>query len=235
MPKSSDPTHKETEAEFGSRGMRWGRVALGVSLTLALVLTLLFALFDRTSLRGSLGSPGKRKAPVPGFDLTDQDGRPFNSRSLDGKVWVANFIFTRCTAACPVMAGKLLLVQDAVKAVPGLAEKVRLLSFSVDPKRDQPGDLDSFSKSHGADPKLWRFLTGEEGAVVKLSQDGFSLGASEGAAATTSNSAPEPVHSDRFVLVDSEGYIRDYYRPISEKRDLERLIADIKRLTVTAR
>jgi protein SCO1/2 len=117
-----------------------------------------------------------------------------------------------------------------VKAVPGLADKVRLLSFSVDPERDTPEDLDAFSKSYGADPSLWHFLTGEQGAVAKLSGETFRLSAMEGPA-TTDSPGLDPGHSDRFVLVDSEGYIRDYYRPISEKRDLETLIEAIKHLT----
>ncbi len=34
---------------------------------------------------------------APRFLLTDQDGAEFDSGSLRGKLWVADFIFTRCT------------------------------------------------------------------------------------------------------------------------------------------
>jgi protein SCO1/2 len=226
MSESKDPTQEETGAALSARRILWGRVALGLSLAVVLALTLAIALFEKTSPRSFAG---KREAQVPDFVLTDQDGLPFTSQSLKGKVWVASFIFTRCTAACPAMAGKLLQVQEAVKAVPALAEKVCLLSFSVDPKRDTPEDLSSFSKASRADPNLWRFLTGEEGVVVQLSQEGFSLGANDGAA-PAGDPAPELVHSDRFVLVDTEGYIRGYYRLTSEEGDLERLIGDIRHL-----
>ena len=40
---------------------------------------------------------------VPSFSLTDQDGHSFSSESLHGKVWIADFIFTRCAGQCPMM------------------------------------------------------------------------------------------------------------------------------------
>src|SRR5207237_3140544 len=39
---------------------------------------------------------------VPAFRLTDQQGRPFATADLDGKVWVVDFFFSRCTGVCPL-------------------------------------------------------------------------------------------------------------------------------------
>src|SRR5437762_5488277 len=45
------------------------------------------------------------------FEMTDQDGQPFGSAELRGRVWVANFIFTRCPTICPLQTEKMYHVQ----------------------------------------------------------------------------------------------------------------------------
>ena len=39
---------------------------------------------------------------VPDFSLTNHFGRAYGKQELIGKTWIANFIFTRCSATCPV-------------------------------------------------------------------------------------------------------------------------------------
>ena len=38
---------------------------------------------------------------IPDFELTTQSGTPFHRKDLDGKIWVADFIYTTCTGPCP--------------------------------------------------------------------------------------------------------------------------------------
>src|SRR5437867_323243 len=38
---------------------------------------------------------------APKFKLTDQNGQAFGANELRGRVWIADFMFTRCTATCP--------------------------------------------------------------------------------------------------------------------------------------
>jgi protein SCO1/2 len=165
----------------------------------------------------------------PAFDLIDQEGRPFSSADLSGKVWVANFMFTRCANTCPVQAKKLAALESIVKSVPGLAADVRLVSLSVDAERDQPADLKAYAEGHGADPALWVFLTGRPGQVARLSQEGFQLAAGADAGAGEGGE-PAITHSDRFLLVDGEGRLRGRYRPTVDEADMARLERDIRRL-----
>ncbi len=44
---------------------------------------------------------------VPEFELIAQDGQPFNSKVLRGKVWVADFIYTTCPGPCPRMTSQM--------------------------------------------------------------------------------------------------------------------------------
>ena len=149
---------------------------------------------------------------VPEFELVAQDGQPFNSRALRGKVWVADFIYTTCPGPCPRMTSQMREVQDAVIKM----ADVRLVSFTVDPARDTPEVLAAYAKAHGASTADWYFLTGPEATLQTLDRNTFKLG--------DLNSSLQ--HSTRFVLVDRQSRIRGYY-DTSESRAISRLISDV--------
>jgi cytochrome oxidase Cu insertion factor (SCO1/SenC/PrrC family) len=71
---------------------------------------------------------------VPDFSLTSQSGQPFSSRALDGKIWVANFLFTSCPGPCPRMSWQMRRLALDLRDLP----QVRFVSFTVDPERDTP-------------------------------------------------------------------------------------------------
>jgi protein SCO1/2 len=160
--------------------------------------------------------PRPRSLPVfydvPEFELSAQDGQPFNSKVLRGTGWVADFIYTTCPGPCPRMTSQMREVQDAVIKM----ADVKLVSFTVDPARDSPAVLAAYAKTHGASTEDWYFLTGPESTLQKLDKDTFKLG--------DLNSALE--HSTRFVLVDRQSRIRGYY-DTSESRAIAKLISDI--------
>src|SRR5438105_190529 len=60
----------------------------------------------------SEGDPLPKIAPAPPFILTSQDGAPVSLVDLRGKVVAVTFIFTLCTATCPVLTPMMSLVQD---------------------------------------------------------------------------------------------------------------------------
>ena len=83
---------------------------------------------------------------VPEFHLTAQDGQPFDSHVLTGKIWVADFIYTTCPGPCPRMTSQMKEVQNAILKMPD----VKLVSFTVDPERDTPAVLAAYAKSASA-------------------------------------------------------------------------------------
>jgi len=173
------------------------------------------------ALAGFLVSCAAKKEPlpaygaVPAFQLTAQDGGMFDSRSLSGKVWVADFFFTTCPGPCPRMTSQMHGVQQAVSRNPD----VRLVSFTIDPWHDTPPVLAEYAKVHGASPGRWYFLTGPQPTLQMLDKDTFKLGDVDGKLA----------HSTRFVLVDRRSQIRGYY-DTSEPDSITRLVADIESL-----
>lgn len=153
-------------------------------------------------------------AVLPDFTLTDQEGRPFTLNSLRGQVWVADFIFTSCAGACPVMATQMTGLQKE------LPPEIHLVSVTVDPARDTSKILKSYAARHDADLTRWHFLTGPAAVLTPLIQKGFRLSVAEGA------SPEEPIaHSQRFVLIDRVGQIRGYYDS-TDPAALEKLAHD---------
>lgn len=156
---------------------------------------------------------------VPDFSLTERSNRPITRKDLDGKIWVADFIFTHCGGICPTMSSNMEKLQEL------LPREVMLVSFSVDPANDTPEVLTEYAKRYNADPERWLFLTGDAEALRRLSIDGFKL-----ALDPTSGTEAEPItHSSRFALVDRKGNLRGYYG-MEDADTLAHIVADVKNL-----
>ena len=223
--------HRGGSRQLRRRGRALGWLALGVLVT-AIVGGAVYSIDSLLRRHVSRVPPVLRPdepREVPDFALIDQDGRAFGRRDLLGRVWVADFIFTHCGAACPMMTSRMKELQDEIARSPGnLTDRVRLVSFSVDWRRDSPERLKDFAERYGADPASWRFLSGEKDQVVDLSVKGFHLSAV--ASAPVANGVPTVDHSNRFVLVDHRGRIRGYYNPQEYESHLEELLRDVRTL-----
>jgi protein SCO1/2 len=152
---------------------------------------------------------------IPPFQLVSQTGQPFDSHSLDGHIWVANFIYTTCTGPCPMMSHQMRGIQNSTSGTP----EVKLVSFTVDPEHDTPPVLARYAALFKADPARWYFLTGEMERLNALGGAGFRLNRVDGSLD----------HSTRFVLVDGQRRIRGYY--LSSDGDFPgKLLHDLRQL-----
>ncbi|HEY2568852.1 MAG TPA: SCO family protein [Candidatus Udaeobacter sp.] len=156
---------------------------------------------------------------VPSFQLINQNGQPFGSAQLAGKIWIADFVYTTCPGPCPMISSRMSELQKPLEKT-----DVHLVSFSVDPQKDTPEVLRGYAEKLQADPARWDFLTGSKSAIYKLSHDGFKLGISDG-----SDVQGIPVHSTRMALVDRHGEIRGYY-DAPEADAITKLLADTNHL-----
>lgn len=111
-------------------------------------------------------APRQEKAQVRFADvqLLDQNGMPVRlEKDLVGdKLVVMGFIYTRCTTVCPVVSSIMGKVQQQLGGRVG--EEVQLVSISVDPQRDDPQRLLSYSRTFQKGPG-WSWLTGTPYAV----------------------------------------------------------------------
>jgi len=156
---------------------------------------------------------------VDPFQLTDEQGRSFSSEALRGKVWVANFIFTRCPTICPVLTGRMGQVQ---RRTAGLGNAIHLVSFTVDPEHDTPKVLSRYAEKNGASPRAWSFLTGDREALKKVLVEGLRVQMTRDGPADDLMSIG---HAGHFVLVDQRMQVRGYY-DLQEAQAIDRLVAD---------
>lgn len=162
---------------------------------------------------------------VPDFLLVERSGKQVALADLKGKIWIANFIYTNCPDTCPVQSAQMKELQAQF-----IGEKdLRLVSITVDPKRDTPKVLSEYANRFQANPELWFFLTGEKEMIYRLAQEGFRLGAVEIPHEKRPASGATHTHSPRFVLVDRKAQIRGYY-PGTDAEAMVRLRRDMERL-----
>ena len=152
---------------------------------------------------------------VPEFQMTDSSGHAFDSKSLRGKVWIADFIYTHCPGPCPRMTSQMHKLQQERA---GDAD-VQFVSISVDPANDTPPVLDAFAHRFGGPASNWVFLTGPAPTVHELARDVFKVGDLIGIMD----------HSTKFIVVDKTGQIRGYYSTF-DAEGIPTLMADVKAL-----
>ena len=174
---------------------------------------------------------------IPSFSLTDQMGRTVASDDLEGRVVLANFIFTNCTEFCLTLTPRMAQVQESLKEDGLLGEDVVLLSFSVDPEHDTQDVLLDYAERYGADHDAWRFLTGTPEEMQGIVTDGFKLAYTEvpqtldhiHADGSVHVHEYNVVHTNRLALVDGAGQVRAYYDGAAEW-DMDLALGDIRKL-----
>ncbi len=186
------------------------------------ILVALLVLAVGVGLQQSRSRP-PRPAPqvisyLPGFLLTNADGREIRLDDLAVGPWVADFVFTRCPGPCPLMSQKMA---ELGKRLPA---GVRRVSFTVDPEHDTPAVLRDYATRFGAGPD-WLFLSGDRAAIWELSVSGFKLGVAPADDGGPPDQGPV-IHSTRFVLVDAEGGVRGYYDPF-DPAEMDRLVGEV--------
>jgi protein SCO1/2 len=206
-----------TSAELAARRRAPAARLAGNPLVWAGLLALLFGVPIFRSVTRHLGASPVVLGTLPAFTLTDQRGQPFGTRELQGKVWVADFIFTACQEACPLLSQKMA---EVGRRAHGLGPDFHLVSISVDPARDTPAALAVYGARYGANPIAWSFLTGPADAIEAAVVGGFKVGM--GREKTSGEGAADfwqIFHGENLVLVDRQLRIRGYFAATPEGID----------------
>ena len=150
------------------------------------------------------------------FQLTDQQGRKFDSRSLAGTPYVMFFGFTHCPDVCPTA---LFEISEVLKAMGKDADRVNAYFVSVDPERDTAAAMKDYLSSF--DPHL-KGLTGEPGAVAKV----LSAYRVYSRKVPLKDGDYTMDHTALIYLMDREG---NFVAPFNLKRTPEEAAKDLKR------
>jgi len=145
---------------------------------------------------------------LPDFSLTERSGATITKKDLLGQVWVAGFVFTRCTGPCPSVSATMARLQKDLNL--SQQDQLRLVTFTVDPGRDDLAELKRYADNFQADPQRWLFLRGEENEIHTLMQQGFKLGVKRASLAQPVE-GQEFDHSTLLAVVDKQGVTRGYY------------------------
>jgi protein SCO1/2 len=105
---------------------------------------------------------------IPNFAMIDQHGEFLQIRQLQGKPFVLNFIFTRCTVPtmCPASSTRMADMQDAAREA-GL-EGLQFVSITFDPAFDSPGILKQYAEGYGMESENFHLLTYDQFVVDDL-------------------------------------------------------------------
>jgi protein SCO1/2 len=138
------------------------------------------------------------------FKLTDQNGSEVRLSGLPENVLLVGFIFTTCNGTCPATTHRMAKIHEELQKR-GVLKKnqVRLLSITLDPKRDTPAALKHYMQLYEIDSAHWSFLTGANADVQKtLTAWGmWARPAADG----------QLDHPSRLFLVDRQRNIREIY------------------------
>jgi len=142
--------------------------------------------------------------PLTEFELTERSGKPFRSRDMRGKVWVASFFFANCQGTCSRLNGNIKRLNREENL-----DGVTWVSMTVDPTNDTLPVLNEYAERFSADPQRWLFCRADFRYIKRVGQDFLKL----------------PVlwkdHSDTVAVVDKAGKVRGYFDALSNKELVE--------------
>ena len=149
------------------------------------------------------------KRKVADFLFLNQDSLFISNQDFNGKVFVAEFFFTRCPSICIEMNKNMKILDELY----GDRDDFGIASFTIDPENDTPTILKKYSELIEVKSKNWHFLTGDKKDIYELSNIGFNIFSSINEAVDGGFE-----HQGFFALIDKDGYIRsrvnDYGTPI---------------------
>ncbi len=172
-------------------------------------------------------------AQVGDFQLQDQTGTNFGTEQLRGRVWIANFIFTRCPTLCPRVTKRMAEFEAATST---LAES-RLVSFSIDPDYDTPEVLARYAKQYRANEARWHFLTGPFEEIKNAVEKGLNVTIADARHRLDlkkHQNISTVLHGTRFVLIDEKLQIRGYY-DVKHQLAFDQLKVDLETLLAASR
>ena len=114
---------------------------------------------------------------------------------LLGQPYIVSFFFSTCPSICIQQKPKSPRTSDDVLKGKGFDS----FSISVDPATDNPEALREYAARFKADENQWLFMTGDLTYIRRVGAEVFRL------------AVDEKFHTEKFVLVGSDGAIIGYY------------------------
>lgn len=159
---------------------------------------------------------------VDDFTYTSHENKSVSLSDYEGKVWIADLIFTSCNTVCPPMTRNMAKLQEKLKQ-----EKldVEIVSFSVDPEVDTPQMLKEFGEVQGAELDNWTFLIGySQEEITDLAANSFK------ATVLKPEGEEQVTHGTSFYLIGKEGKVMKKYSGYQDV-PYDQIVNDVKILS----
>jgi len=156
---------------------------------------------------------------IPEFDFITQDSVPVSNESLSESLYIADFFFMSCPSICPKVKQQMLRIYKRYEN----DDIIKLVSHTLDPKRDTPERLKMYASNLGVKTDKWMFLTGNKNEIYDIAGDYF-------VSAYEDEDAPGGLdHSGKILLVDTKGHIRAFAEG-TDPDDVTEFFSDIDKL-----
>jgi protein SCO1 len=155
------------------------------------------------------------------FSLLNQDNQIITEKNIEGKIHVANFIFTSCVSICPKMTNLMKRVDQTFQH----DDDVKILSYSVTPWIDSVETLHRYADEKGINSRNWHLLTGSRSKIYELARRSYFAEEDLG----FTRDSTEFLHTEHFLLVDRNKRIRGIYNGTLQL-EINQLIEDIRAL-----
>ena len=153
---------------------------------------------------------------VGNFKFQNQEGKEITDKTVEGKVYVADFFFTACPSICPKVKSEMIRVYSKYRK----NNDFLMLSYSIDPKRDTVGRLAWYANKLNIKQGNWHLLTGKYEKMTSMAAQ-YLLSAQEDPGAPGGFD-----HSGSIALIDRKRRIRGFYDGTDPKK-VDLLIKDI--------
>jgi cytochrome oxidase Cu insertion factor (SCO1/SenC/PrrC family) len=163
---------------------------------------------------------------APGFIFTDMNGERLSNEDLRGKMVIYTFTTTSCTMPCVDTSAAMQQLQEMVKRLDTGGIPVMMVTMLLDSEDATPERMRSYAQRVGADPTVWRVVTGPPDRLKQVVGGGFGLYYEQ-----KDNSVFE--FAPMTALVDGNGILRAHYKRGAPdidfvERDLKLMIDEVK-------
>lgn len=163
---------------------------------------------------------------VKNITLTNQLGKVVDLDSLNGKILVIDFFFSRCPTICPGMATSMRRLQNSFTN--GKDSIVQFLSISIDPEHDSVPQLRKFANRYTYNHDSWWFLTGNKKEIYDFALKELKASVADSDVDTAF------IHTENFFLLDRDRVVRGWYNGFDSVMQAK-LVKDIPLLMLEKR
>ena len=165
--------------------------------------------FTTENLRRS--EVARQPVSIPDFTVYDASGRKQSLRNFlthENRVWIVDFVYTRCQTACSSLGTTYQQLQGEIVAR-GLIGRVGLLSISFDPANDRPASLRDYALRMHMRPEAWQIVSLNQPQDRRRLLDAFGI-------MVVPAALGEFEHNAALHIIDREArlvHIVDYTKP----------------------